>query len=128
VEHGQTLLVSSHLLNDVERIVDTIAVMNRGQIVITGNLEELKTGLRIIRIDGDLPPESLDALTTKCRVLKQQVDNHLTDLVVDSFNDRSEQALNELFGSRVRVEHLNLEDIFVELSEQPSLSEKGAGV
>lgn len=128
VEHGQTLLVSSHLLHDVERIVDTIAVMNRGRMVLTGNLEQLKTGLRRIRIDGELPPEGLDAPRIGLRVLKQEVENHLTDLIVDRFDEVSQQALNGMFGSRVCIEHLNLEDIFVELSDQPSLSEKGTGV
>jgi ABC-2 type transport system ATP-binding protein len=128
VEQGQTVIISSHLLNDVERIVDTIAVLNRGKLVTSGNLEELKMRLRRIRIDGDFPPAGLDQTLTEFRVLKQSKCNDVTDLVVDGFNDRSQQWLADAFGSRVRVEHLNLEDIFVELSDQPSPTSAGASL
>jgi ABC-2 type transport system ATP-binding protein len=128
VEQGQTVIISSHLLNDVERIVDTIAVLNRGKLVTSGNLEELKMRLRRIRIDGDFPSAGLDQRLTEFRVLKQSTCHDVTDLVVDGFNERSQQWLADAFGSRVRVEHLNLEDIFVELSDQPSPTEAGASL
>lgn len=125
VEQGQTVIISSHLLHDVERVVDTIAVLNRGKLVTSGNLEELKTRLRRIRVDGELPQTGLDQALTDFRVLKQSADNDVTDLIVDGFTDRSQRWLTEAFGSQVRVEHLNLEDIFLELSDQPSPTEAG---
>ena len=37
-----TVLFSTHVLSDVERICDRIAILNDGKIVLEGNLEEIK--------------------------------------------------------------------------------------
>jgi len=40
---GTTLLVSSHLLSEIEHICNRIAIMNKGKILEVGNPEQLKT-------------------------------------------------------------------------------------
>ncbi|MEZ6125865.1 MAG: ABC transporter ATP-binding protein [Planctomycetaceae bacterium] len=130
VDQGLTVLISSHLLHDVERIVDTIAVLNRGRLVTSGNLEDLKTRLRRIRIDGVPKDSELDEALAGCRVLKKGTNHEVTGLVVDGFDRSSQQRLEEIFAGRVYVELMNLEEIFVELSEQASVTfpvEVGAG-
>jgi ABC-2 type transport system ATP-binding protein len=42
-EEGITLLISSHLLAEIERLVTHVGVINRGKIMFQGRLEELKT-------------------------------------------------------------------------------------
>jgi hypothetical protein len=46
------------------------------------------------------------------------VNHQVTDLIVDDFQEETQQALVQTLGSDVRIEHMNLEDIFVELSLQ----------
>jgi ABC-2 type transport system ATP-binding protein len=41
-EEGRTVFFSSHLLDEVERVSDAIALIDRGQIVMSGPLEEVK--------------------------------------------------------------------------------------
>jgi len=41
-ERGMTLFLSTHLLDDVERLCNRIAIINYGKIVREGSLEELK--------------------------------------------------------------------------------------
>ena len=40
-ERGATILVSSHILSEVERMCDRIAIMHEGRIVASGPLAEL---------------------------------------------------------------------------------------
>jgi ABC-2 type transport system ATP-binding protein len=40
-EHGCTVLVSSHVLSEVERVCDLAAIVNEGSIVTQGAIEEL---------------------------------------------------------------------------------------
>jgi len=41
-EHGTTIFLSTHLLDDVERLCNRIAIINYGKIVRTGELDNMK--------------------------------------------------------------------------------------
>ena len=120
-EYGQTILISSHLLHDVERIVDTVAMLSNGKVVTSGNLEELKSKLRRIRFEGNLLDEDRERALTGFRVIRRRFENNLTDLVVEQRDDESDQMLSTILGPDVRIEHLNLEEMFIELNDQSSM-------
>lgn len=46
-DEGKTVFISSHELSDVERICDRVAIINKGEIVAQGRLEDLLIGGRI---------------------------------------------------------------------------------
>src|SRR5712692_6179556 len=41
VDEGRTVVLSSHLLGEVERICDAIAIVDRGTVVVQGSIDEL---------------------------------------------------------------------------------------
>jgi ABC-2 type transport system ATP-binding protein len=41
-KHGTTIFLSTHLLDDVERLCKTVAIINYGKIVRTGDLDRIK--------------------------------------------------------------------------------------
>jgi ABC-2 type transport system ATP-binding protein len=41
-EQGKTILVSSHILNEVEQLTDSILMIGRGRIVASGTLQEIR--------------------------------------------------------------------------------------
>lgn len=41
-QEGRTVLFSSHLLDEVERVVDSVAMMHRGHVVLTDSMEHIK--------------------------------------------------------------------------------------
>ena len=41
---GRTILVSSHQLNEVQEVADRVVILNRGQLVRSGSIEELTAG------------------------------------------------------------------------------------
>lgn len=125
VEHGQTVLISSHLLHDVERVVDTVTMMHEGRVFAEGNLEEFKGRMRRVRLEGSVPPDQEQTLS-QLKVVRQQLNQHVTDLIIDDYHEETQQALVQSLGSNVRIEHMNLEDIFVELSLQRSEQTLGA--
>ena len=46
VAEGRTVLLSSHLLDEVERICDQVAIVDRGRVVTQGSIAELAGGTR----------------------------------------------------------------------------------
>jgi ABC-2 type transport system ATP-binding protein len=43
VAEGRTIVISSHLLAEVERTCDAIAIVDRGRVVVQGSLDELRS-------------------------------------------------------------------------------------
>lgn len=55
-DHDMQLLLSTHLLHDVERIATHAIILNKGRVVENGPVHALKTGARRgyqLRVDGD---------------------------------------------------------------------------
>jgi ABC-2 type transport system ATP-binding protein len=44
IGEGRTVLLSSHLLDEVEKICDAVAIVDRGRVVVQGSIEQLKAG------------------------------------------------------------------------------------
>ncbi|MFZ1935916.1 MAG: ABC transporter ATP-binding protein [Thermoguttaceae bacterium] len=65
-DRGQTVLISSHMLDDVRRLADTIGILNNGRLVVQGSVDELLTSTKRIRAtlrDGFRPNQSLAGKT-----------------------------------------------------------------
>lgn len=46
-ERGITVIISSHILNEVEQICNRMVIINKGQSMVEGNVSELLTGSRM---------------------------------------------------------------------------------
>src|SRR5438874_3313588 len=42
-EHGKSLLLSTHLLGDVERVCDSVVILHEGRVLRHGSVDELRT-------------------------------------------------------------------------------------
>jgi ABC-2 type transport system ATP-binding protein len=62
-DSGQTVVVSSHDLADIEALADYVVVLNRGKLVTEGPLEEMLSG-GATRVVTDGAGAALDALST----------------------------------------------------------------
>jgi len=100
---GRTVLLSSHILAQVEVLADRISIVRQGRIVETGSLSELRHMTRTTIIaETDRPAHGLDSvpgvhdLTTKDDTVQFQLDG-------DRF-DEAMQALTPL-GVRSMVAH-----------------------
>lgn len=49
---GNTVLVSSHLLGEVEQLADDVVVVNQGRLVAHGSLTELRQSASLVRADS----------------------------------------------------------------------------
>ncbi len=63
IAEGRTLVLSSHLLDEVEKICDHVAIVDRGRIVAQGSLAELSAGDDgAITIGCDKPSKALSSI------------------------------------------------------------------
>ncbi len=119
---GKTIIISSHILPDIEDISDSIGILEAGQLVLDGGLDELRsaqgTTRRIIRVrvdpeDRDQAQEALTALNgvELCRSRDQF-------LVVETEEASGNFVLAELLRLEIHIQEFaedepNLEEIFM---------------
>lgn len=116
-EEGRTVLFSSHLLDEVERISDCVAMLKAGRLLFAGELDEVKHGYRRVTFRFDeaqaAPPE-LDG------VLGWEGRGHEWTAIargrIDELAFAAETAGAEVVEQRV----LSLDEIFLALAGTPS--------
>ncbi|MFE2989936.1 ATP-binding cassette domain-containing protein [Streptomyces sp. NPDC059262] len=97
-ERGQTVLLSSHILSEVESLCDRISIIRKGRTVETGSLSELRHLTRTsVTAELASPPDGLAQLPG---VHDLDIQGLRVKLQVDS--DKLDAVLRSLTGSGVR--------------------------
>lgn len=108
---GRTILFSSHILGDVERVADRIGILVDGVLRVECPTEQFKQSIRKVMLEfrGD-PPEfpGCEGLVS-CR----QVGAHL-ELVLVNYGEQHREMIDTLQPTAIDVMELNLEDAFIE--------------
>jgi ABC-2 type transport system ATP-binding protein len=115
---GCTVLLSSHLLGEVQQICDRVGVISRGRLVTESTVAELRgrAGLRIVAAPLDTAADRVRALVGDGKVAV-----HDGGLDVDVPPERAPWVNAELVGAGVAVSELrprerDLEQVFFELT------------
>lgn len=94
---GQTVLLSSHICSDVERICSEIAILHGGRIVLHSEIDDLKEHVRRVSGIPSVPSESDVLAKSGSRFWLRNWRDH--DL-----------------SAAARVDELNLEELFLDLT------------
>jgi len=110
-EEGGTVFLSSHLVHEMERVADTVAIMDHGRIVTSAPLERLKEQTRRLRaVYPDGPPGEF-AMPGLLRVERAQ---HQAVLTLSGCGPATVEQVRGTGAETVEVLDLSLEEIFVE--------------
>ncbi|WP_306518571.1 ATP-binding cassette domain-containing protein [Rheinheimera sp.] len=73
ISRDRLVLLSSHIVDDIEQLCAQVAIMQQGQMVLQGDTEALITPLqgKIWLYQGELPALPADALPLKAQLLQQ---------------------------------------------------------
>jgi ABC-2 type transport system ATP-binding protein len=106
---GTTLFFSTHLVHELERIVEHVFILHGGRIILDEDYQALRDSTRRIRLSFENPPAEklgLDGTLTERR------DGRLVELVVHPWSEDKRKRLEETSPSRLDIGPLSLEDIF----------------
>ncbi len=110
VQRGQTVLFSSHTLSDVQRMADTVGIIDDGELLAHRPVDELLAGTKRIRAvlqDGHLPRAAPQ------QTIWQRVQRREWLLTVKDFSPEVVQQVRESNPvETVEVTDLGLEEIF----------------
>jgi len=114
---GRTILFSSHILSDVERIADHIGILTGGKLVVDCPLEELKNRVKKLRlIFPETPP--LDLHMTE--IINQQIQGREMVITVANMNPHKQAFIDTFKPSNCIEIPMSLEDIFIECTKSNS--------
>jgi ABC-2 type transport system ATP-binding protein len=113
---GRTILFSSHILGDVERVADRIGILIDGVLRVDCPTEHFKESLRKVVLEFPGNPPAFPA----CQglVSSRQVGRKLEVIIVGYGEDHRRMA-ESLNPRSMEVIELNLEDAFIEYTRGP---------
>jgi ABC-2 type transport system ATP-binding protein len=106
-DRGQTVLISSHVLDDVRRLADRVGILYEGQLVLHGDIDELLTSTKRICAtlrDGSQPKETPEG------TIWQRIQGREWTITVRDFSAEKVQQVQAIDG----VEHVNVIDLGLE--------------
>lgn len=107
-----TVLFSSHITSDLERVASHVAVLQGGRIVLFDELDAVKDRVKRLRIVAAQPLPADFAVRGALRV---EVEGAQAVAAVSDLDGELIGELRRHWQADVTVEDLNLEDIFLEL-------------
>jgi ABC-2 type transport system ATP-binding protein len=110
IEHDTTVIFSTHILSDLERVALDVAFLQGGKITLQAPLDELLESAHRITGTGS----ALARLSFADEIRRQQSSNG--DVSILARLSTSEMAALHT-GPELRVESLSLEDLFVEVTK-----------
>ena len=112
VDGRRTILFSTHITSDLERVADRVAILRGGKIAYDGELDELKDSVKRLHVTAAAP------LPPRLRVpgaLAMKVDGNEAMISVRDVSPAVVEEIRQNYAATVGVQDLNLEDIFLEL-------------
>ena len=111
-EGRRTVVFSTHITSDLERVADRVAILRGGVIAYEGELDELKDSVKRLHLTAANPlPLTLDVPGA----VRIRVEGNEALVSVRNLSEQMVEDLRKQHDASIRVEDLNLEDIFVEV-------------
>jgi ABC-2 type transport system ATP-binding protein len=120
-QQGKTVFLNSHLLSEVERSCDYVAILNKGRVVKQGTLEQLLVNRSMVTIElRQITPAVLEAVERVAHRV-QRIDEQRIVAEVEGENQVPELARAVVFAGgelmSLQAQRESLEDLFIQLIE-----------
>ncbi len=123
-EEGKTVLIASHLLDEVEKVCTHVAILKKGKLLSTGNVDEVLGEGLTFKLSANGNNEQLQQILGKIESIKSiSVQGDM--LIVNIEGELTPRGLNQYcFDNGVVLSHLEmsrkkLESWFIEVTQNP---------
>ncbi|MED4454940.1 ABC transporter ATP-binding protein [Metabacillus fastidiosus] len=119
-KYEMTILISSHIVSEIESVADTIGIINDGKLLKEVRMEEIrKENTEYIEIDIDHIGNAVRVLKDQLAVKKYEIENdhiiRIFDQNISQSQINKELIINEVTVNRIEKKQHNLEEYFVNL-------------
>jgi ABC-2 type transport system ATP-binding protein len=111
---NRTVVFSTHITSDIERVANTVAILKEGKIVYHGELGELKDSVKRLHFSAAAP---LPGNFVVPGALSARIDGSHAMVATRDVTPKVISALCNQWKADVQIEDLSLEDIFLEMHQ-----------
>lgn len=112
-DHPRTIVVSSHLIEEVERLFEDVVMLHRGRTLVSETADALRS--RAVSVVG--PSTAVSKLADEHRVLATRNLGGTTQLTLEGSLEPAEIALARDAG--IEIARVSIQDLFIHLSQEP---------
>ncbi len=107
------VLISSHNLNDLEKLCDTITILDKGKVVNEAGLDDLKSSLTKLQVVFENGVDE-KLLLRKEVVIYSNVGNVYT-IIIEDYDSKKEKWLKDLGAGYMEELDMSLEELYIAL-------------
>lgn len=115
--HPRTVVLASHLIEEVDRLLEHVVVLDRGRVLVADEADALRA--RGVRVVGEAA--RVDAFVGDARVLRRETLGR--SAVVTLYGDLGADARARAREKELDMHPLPLQDLFVHLTDRPGAAE-----
>lgn len=123
-QQGRTVLVSSHILAEVEQVADTVSIIGHGRLLASGSVAEVigsKSG-SVVRVGVADPATALTVLADGGLTVRAEGNHLLVEGATDPADITKRLADKGLYVSELMPVRADLESVFLDLTAGEGLA------
>ena len=130
-DENRTVILSSHLLNEVEQVCDSVAILSHGRLIAEGDVAELlqERGQAQVRLRTTDDAKATEILTALAWVDSISADNGYLVAGVDparSWEITAALSRNEVYVAEMTPAQMSLEQYFLDVTDERSVPTEAA--
>ena len=110
-EGNVTIIISSHHLNELERICDDVVILDKGEISYRNTIENMKKKIKKLQVAFDAP--IYEEYLNINGIFKMSRVGRVFTIITDNYDDKFIEQLNKYKPLFIEEIDLTLEDIFI---------------
>ncbi|MDY4078800.1 MAG: ABC transporter ATP-binding protein [Clostridium sp.] len=122
-ERNITIIISSHHLNELEKICDDIIIIDNGKVSYESSLDNMRKSIKKIQVAFDMPVYEEDLKGIK-GIFKLSKVGRVFTIITDDYSEKFIDELKKFEPLFIEEIDLNLEDIFIYRLEEGSIDEE----
>mgnify|MGYP001009841061 CR=1 FL=1 len=121
---GKTIILSTHNMESVEALCDEISLINKSQVVLNGNVKEIRARYRKHIFKLQVVGDSFELESEHFTILSQSSSNNSTEIRIQRTDEASNSALIQEVAKKYEVisfeeELPSMNDIFIQVVSKP---------
>ncbi|EPY2292655.1 ABC transporter ATP-binding protein [Clostridium sporogenes] len=122
-ERNTTIFIASHHLDDLERICDSVAIIEKGKIKYTNNIEDMKKYIKKLQVLFK-DENKIEEIKSWDEIMTVENIGRINYLITNNYSDELQEKLLKSGAEFVEEIDLSLEDMFIYSMEGGKENEK----
>jgi ABC-2 type transport system ATP-binding protein len=112
-EAGTTILFCTHIVHEIEGIIDNLGILKFGRLILDEDFQKLKNSCKRILLTSG---ESLEDKIKIDGIVTEKTNGNQSELVIYPWTEEKKQVIENLKPTSMEIKPLNLEEIFISFS------------